>query len=250
MESPHTQLELPFRFPLPPPVTRRHIQIATRIVGYDLVRSRRRSLGLTVDHRGLRVGAPRSATLTEIEAFIRANGAWALRKLDEWQREGVPAPIVLGDGACLPVLGQAVRVRVVDGADRARWQASELVLEARGRTDLRVLAERALKQRALEVFSQRIAVLARGLGRQPPPLRLSSAQTRWGSCSERSGIRLNWRLIHLPLALIDYVTAHELAHLEEMNHSPRFWAVVERLYPDYLNARAELRRMASRLPRL
>jgi predicted metal-dependent hydrolase len=64
-----------------------------------------------------------------------------------------------------------------------------------------------------------------------------------------SGIRLNWRLIHFPLAVVDYVVAHELAHLREMNHSPRFWSVVERLYPDYQQARAELKRLAQTLPR-
>jgi hypothetical protein len=79
-------------------------------------------------------------------------------------------------------------------------------------------------------------------------VRLSSARTRWGSCSSRSGIRLHWRLIHLPPALIDYVVAHEVAHLLEMNHSPRFWAVVERLYPDWRAARADLRKAAAGLP--
>ncbi|HNB07544.1 MAG TPA: DUF45 domain-containing protein, partial [Thauera aminoaromatica] len=81
-----------------------------------------------------------------------------------------------------------------------------------------------------------------------PPVSLSSAATRWGSCSTRSGIRLHWRLIHLEPALIDYVVAHEVAHLAEMNHSPRFWAVVERLYPDWRAARAALRSAAATLP--
>ena len=81
-----------------------------------------------------------------------------------------------------------------------------------------------------------------------PAVRLSNARTRWGSCSSRSGIRLHWRLVHLSPALIDYVVAHEVAHLVEMNHSPRFWAVVERLYPDWREARAALRRAAATLP--
>ena len=83
----------------------------------------------------------------------------------------------------------------------------------------------------------------------PPPLSLTSARTRWGSCSRRSGIRLNWRLIHAPLPLIDYVLAHELAHLKEMNHTARFWTEVGRLYPDWQVARRDLRSFGETLPR-
>ena len=88
------------------------------------------------------------------------------------------------------------------------------------------------------------------LGVRCTRLSLSSAQTRWGSCSEKSGIRLSWRLIHAPPRLLDYVVAHEMAHLVEMNHSPRFWKVVERLCPDYRAARDELRRLAATCPQL
>ncbi len=72
-------------------------------------------------------------------------------------------------------------------------------------------------------------------------LRLSSAKTRWGSCSADGRILLNWRLIHFPQSSIDYVVAHELAHLKEMNHGPRFWATVASLLPDYETARAQVR---------
>jgi predicted metal-dependent hydrolase len=72
-------------------------------------------------------------------------------------------------------------------------------------------------------------------------LSLSSAQTRWGSASSNGTIRLNWRLIHFPMSSIDYVVAHELAHLREMNHSPRFWDVVRSVLPDYEQLRGSLR---------
>lgn len=245
-----TQLDLPFRLPPAPGAQRRHIQLGARIITYALVRSRRRTLGLMVDHRGLRVGAPRAAGMGEIERFIRGNGEWVLRKIEEWQRERPPEPLVVRDGALLPVLGETVRIDVVHGANRIRWNDAALVLEAAPGASVQALAERALKQRAQEVFAERVKMLAHTLGRPAPPMRLSSAQTRWGSCSEKTGIRLNWRLIHLPLALVDYVAAHELAHLVEMNHSPRFWSVVERLYPDYSAARSELKRLASQLPQL
>src|SRR5690554_2723692 len=79
----------------------------------------------------------------------------------------------------------------------------------------------------------RVVEYCRRLGCAPVPVRLTSARTRWGSCSARSGIRLHWRLIHVAPGLLDYVVAHEVAHLAEMNHSPRFWRIVEALYPDW-----------------
>ena len=80
-----------------------------------------------------------------------------------------------------------------------------------------------------------------GCGVRYTRLALSSAQTRWGSANANGSIRLNWRLIHFALPTIDYVVAHELAHLREMNHSPRFWDVVRSVLPEFERARGELR---------
>jgi predicted metal-dependent hydrolase len=113
-----------------------------------------------------------------------------------------------------------------------------------------LLLEQALREKARAVFSERLALHAPRLGVAAPPLRLSSARTRWGSCSHHGGISLNWRLIFMPLTVIDYVVCHELAHLKEMNHSPRFWSVVEQLCPDWRRLRLELRHQARHIPRL
>ena len=116
--------------------------------------------------------------------------------------------------------------------------------------DARQVLLRGLQRRGLELFSNRVEEFCLRLGRPAPAVGLTNARTRWGSCSSRSGIRLHWRLIHLPLGLIDYVVAHEVAHLVEMNHSPRFWSVVESLYPDHLAARQALRQAAVSLPHI
>jgi len=108
----------------------------------------------------------------------------------------------------------------------------------------------ALKPRARALFLERLTYYAGKLGVPVPPLRLSSAKSRWGSCNTKGEIRLSWRLIHFSPDLIDYVIVHELAHLKEMNHSPRFWAVVARLYPDWQTARAALKQQARHLPEL
>jgi hypothetical protein len=154
------------------------------------------------------------------------------------------------DGAQLPVLGELMCVRVIAGANRGYFGAGELWLAARPTADLAAIARRALQRRAFEHFAPRVAAAATRLGRPVPALALSSARTRWGSCSAQGGIRINWRLIHLAPALIDYVIAHEAAHLVEMNHGPRFWTLVAGLCPDWRRARADLRAWGATLPLL
>ncbi|HEY9238395.1 MAG TPA: M48 family metallopeptidase, partial [Burkholderiaceae bacterium] len=98
-----------------------------------------------------------------------------------------------------------------------------------------------LQRQARRVFDERIAHFAPRLRVRVRRLSLSSAQTRWGSASADGSIRLNWRLIHFALPSIDYVVAHELAHLRHMDHSPRFWDVVRSVLPDYEQARGSLK---------
>ena len=109
--------------------------------------------------------------------------------------------------------------------------------------DVGVLIRAWLLARAERLLAWRLARFARKLGRGPSRFALSNAQTQWGSCTRRGHIRLNWRLVQVPLTLIDYVAAHELAHLVHLDHSPRFWAQVAALCPDALARRAELRTM-------
>ena len=225
----------------------RHVQVGAHIVAYTLATGGRRRLSLRIDERGLFVGSPHGVTLAAIEAFIREQGEWVLAKLEEYACSRVRRQIAVRDGQRIPLLGQEVEVRVVNGANQFRWEDGCLVLAARQGADLDALARRALRGHAEDVFRERIARFEPGLGRPIPPLGLSSARTRWGSCSA-TGIRLNWRLIHLPLPLVDYVVAHELAHLHEMNHGPRFWSVVNRLYPDWQAARRDLKRRAAEVP--
>ncbi|MGE5467464.1 MAG: M48 family metallopeptidase [Ignavibacteria bacterium] len=237
-------------FRLPPAVPQpkmRHVHIGARIVAYELLGGRRR-LSMTIDERGLRVGAPRLLPVAAIEDFVRAHGDWVLQKLDEYATRHERRHIAIRDGAVFPLLGREARVRVTTGANRALWDGDELVLAARAGGDLEALARRGLQRRAMEIFTERMACAAQVAGYEAPALALSSARSRWGSCSRQTGIRLNWRLIHLPLHLIDYVVAHELAHLVEMNHSRRFWVEVERLCPDWRAARRELKERAASIP--
>lgn len=248
------QAELPLsnETPLAENESLRTIALGDRIVPYVLRRASRRTIGLSIDERGLRVGAPRRTSLAEVEALILKHHDWVADKLDEWRSRRRPEPFAIRDGARLPYLGGGVEIRLALGNNRALWNENDgarLTLCLRQTSDAGRVLEKALRERALGHFRDRVASYAATLGLAMPPLALSAARTRWGSCSARSGIRLNWRLIHFSPAVVDYVVAHELAHLFEMNHGPRFWAVVASVCPDYRARRAELRQAAAHCPR-
>ncbi|RSZ56532.1 M48 family metallopeptidase [Massilia atriviolacea] len=254
--APKVVFPTPVRAPDAPPL--RRIQLGPHHLEFELRRSTRRSIGFMIDDQGLRVTAPRRITLAEIDNAIRAKQRWILTKLRErGERRALRqerAPVVWVDGAQLPYLGANITLRLED-APRSRC---EFDAEARVLTVGVVagLAEWQLQERvkiwfqaeAKRLFAERLDVYAEKLGVRHASLTLSSAGTRWGSCTVDGRIRLNWRLIHYAPTLIDYVVAHELAHLLEMNHSPRFWAKVESVYPDYDGARLALRQRSQEMP--
>lgn len=238
----------------------RKIDFGARPVSYTLKRTRRRTIGLAVDHRGLRVSAPLRARIGDIESLLKNHQQWVIDKLDQWaNREAVTdTPPAITDGLQFPLLGEMWTLRLMHTAQALTyWSDSThtLTLHLRTNSDPAIAFRRLLAERAREDFSQRIRLhvlqatkLSPALHLHPPPLALSTARTRWGSCSTRC-LRLNRHLIHLSPTVIDYVVAHELAHLIEMNHSPRFWAVVERLHPDWRASRQQLRIESRQCPR-
>ena len=245
------------------PRASRELVLEGRRVAFLLKRSRRRSIGFVVGAEGLAVSAPKWVALREIDAAVREKSGWILAKLAE-QRERAArldaARIVWGDGAELMFLGQPIRI-ALDA--RHGLAAGEVMLDADGDAGvgreggsirrlhvglphgasaerLRDAVQSWLQREARAVLEARCRHFAERLGVRVTRLSLSSAATRWGSANASGAIRLHWRLIHYPMATIDYVVAHELAHLREMNHSAKFWAVVRSVVPEYEAARGRL----------
>jgi predicted metal-dependent hydrolase len=221
----------------------RRLVLGADPVEYVLVRRRgRRGVGLKVDENGLTVNAPSTMPVARIESMVRESERWVLRKIAEWRTRQVP-PVRWEDGADLPYLGSHVPLRVARGP-RACVELVEGELHVAVRelhaADVRRAVLAWYKRAAREHLERRLAELAHRAGIAPPRFFLSSALARWGSCNSRREIRLAWRLVKAPPALVDYVVCHELAHLRHMNHSAAFWAEVGRQCPDYRRMRAAL----------
>ncbi|HEY6822655.1 MAG TPA: SprT family zinc-dependent metalloprotease [Burkholderiales bacterium] len=225
------------------------IKLGGRLIPYRFERRRRRTLGITVDVEGLSVAAPLRASWRDIESFLHDRERWILSKLDQWSR--LPrAPMLTGaSGELLPYLGRSLYLDVRQSEGRAvRHHFDRLVISAPGpRRALETLVG-WLKSKALEALVPRTEHFAALLGVPAPSVGLSSARGQWGVCTEGGNIRLNWRLVHVDPSLIDYVVAHEVAHLMEMNHSKRFWSLLSGLYPDWRPARERLEIAGAALP--
>jgi hypothetical protein len=239
------------------PRAARSIALAGHHVGYEFRRARRRSIGFVVGTEGLSVSAPRWVAVAEVEQALQAKASWILRKLHEQQeraRRLQAARVEWRDGTSLPFLGETVIVLLDARITGAQLNSDAQALPGVPRLTLhlglphtatqdqiRELVQSWLQRQARRVFEERCAHFAPRLGVRIKRLSLSSAATRWGSASADGSVRLNWRLIHFALPVIDYVVTHELAHLREMNHSPAFWDVVRSVLPDFEHHRGALR---------
>lgn len=227
---------------------RRLILLAGRTVEYRFARRRRRTLGLTVDASGLSVAAPMRAAFRDIESFLRDKERWIVRKLDEWAQAPRPAVLRAQSGETLPLFGAPLTLEVRQGGRAVRRDTDRLVVCVPAPVRAAETLVGWLKTRALEALAPRAEHFAARLGVPAPCVGLSSARGQWGVCMEGGSIRLNWRLVHLDADLSDYVVAHEVAHLVEMNHSKRFWSLVSGLYPAWREARERLELAGAAIP--
>ena len=239
--------------PHPGAAPRRIALLRGRPVEFRFQRRRRRTIAIKVSEHGLAVSAPLRAPWREVEGFLHDKATWILRKLDERAAAGPPRTIFGEHGETLPLHGREVVLALAQAKAGARLVGAELHLslphpERRGA--VRQLLLGWLKARALAALAPRVAHFAGRVSLPPPPLALSNARAQWGVCMASGRIRLSWRLVHLEPELADYVVAHEVAHLVELNHSERFWALVEWLYPHWREARERIERAAATLPRI
>jgi predicted metal-dependent hydrolase len=240
------------------PDANREVLLGEVLVAYEFRRARRRNIGFSVGPEGLVVSAPKWVTIGEIEGAIRTKAKWIVAKLEQARerRDRIEAArIEWKDGASFPFLGETVIVVLdprCDQAGRLNTDAEALpgvprltlhlgLPQAATGIQIRDAVQAWLMRQAKRIFTERLEHFAPRLGVQWRKLSLSSAGTLWGTAHSDGSIRLNWRLVHFRMAVIDYVVAHELSHLRVMDHSPRFWETVRSVVPDYPELRAQLK---------
>lgn len=248
------------------PRANREARLCEVMVAYEFKRGQRRSIGFVIRPEGLVVSAPKWVPLHQVDAALQDKSQWIIQKLRETQARQqrlLARRIEWCDGTQIPYLGQSLRLLLVPhqavGGAGARLKAGGIgttefmAADVLGPTlrvalpddaapdQIRDTVQAWLRCQAQQLFRARLDHFAPQLRVQWRTLALSNARTRWGSARIDGAIRLNWRLMHFQPAVIDYVVVHELSHLRVMDHSPRFWATVHSVAPDYVALRRQLK---------
>lgn len=258
--SPKTQTEQPKKalppsaqqLPLSGDVFSRHpeasqqTQLIGHVVDYELLRSRRRTMTFSVSTDGLSVRAPFGMPQHTIEAAVQEKGRWIVRKLGGMQQREAQVAALKMDwlaGATLDFFGKPLKIvvspeasltEIMDSHEPSDKPILQLAIPySANEKKIRDTTKKWLVEQAMQHYTARMNHYAPLLGVKWQSLSLSSANTRWGSAKADGTIRLHWRLIQFDASVIDYVVAHELSHLRELNHSPRFWATLASVMPDY-----------------
>ncbi len=242
------------------PRASREIVLDDCLVAYEFVRRKRRTIGFVVGAEGLSVRAPKWTPVYEVESAIREKSEWIRRKLDETRERHEKlesSRIVWKDGAIFNFLGEPVKIVLdsrqtrsgtgavlqpaTDASPGAPMLLHMALATAATPDQIRDSVQAWLMRQAKRIFVERLDRFSPELSVKWTRLSLSNAGTRWGSASADGSIRLNWRLVHFTMPVIDYVVVHELSHLRVMDHSPRFWETVKSVVPDYTELRARLK---------
>jgi len=196
--------------------------------------ARRMVLRIARSGQGPTLTLPPGVSESAALAFLRDQEAWLRARV-----ANLPPTVRVDHGVVLPLRGRCVRVEA--GPGPLRLDGDRLVVPGpAGRVPVRVAAFVREEARAACVVG--VAGAAARLGRAPGRITLRDPRSRWGSCTAAGDLMFSWRLALAPTEVLDYVVAHEVAHLAELNHSARFWATVSRLCPEFEAPRAWLRR--------
>ncbi len=231
----------------------RQLKATRKVVGRELLKIEGRQVDVTIrlNPRARRlivkvhpstgevtVVAPSRKGLDRALEFARGEEAWIARQLAE-----VPRPVILVPGVVIPFRGREHIIRQGEGGPAPVWVENEYVIRVSGRREhaARRLLD-FLKREARRTLEARTLEYAARVGTQPRRISVRDTASRWGSCSVARSISFSWRLILAPPFVLDYVVAHEVAHMREMNHGPRFWKIVRDLVDDAKRPQAWLRK--------
>lgn len=205
-----------------------------------IIRSNRKTLAVCISPFGeVTVRAPKTCDTARIFAFLEAKEKWILRQKAKTAGAGMRLPPENLHGFTFLLLGRDCRILLHGGRDiRFDRDTGSLYLPER---NARARLQKWLKENALRIFTEATENAAKRMGVSYKSVRVTSAKTRWGSCSGENAVRYSFRLLYAPKEVIEYVVVHELAHTKQKNHSPKFWREVEKFDPAWRQKRAWLK---------
>ena len=225
-------------------------------MNYTLIRSKRRTVGIYIKDGKAEVRAPHRYPKSEIDRFVVSKEKWIMDKLSlsqERVKQKTDFELNYGDEIFL----RGAKYSIVAIAKIQTGTQAEIQVGFDGEQFYlpHNLNPTQIKNTCIEIYrylakihmTERVATHAKLMGVTPTAVKITSAKTRWGSCSSRKNINFSWRLVMASDDVIDYVVVHELAHLIQMNHSPKFWAIVKSVLPDYKQRQAKLKELQKRL---
>lgn len=210
----------------------------------QIIRSRRKTIAIVVHADGrVIVRAPQRLSETRILAFIAEKQTWIEKKLAQTRiQKNQVSPRMYQTGEALPFMGRLVPIEmVVDSKSPIVYTGDKFLIKQVDRDSAEQIVTAWYRQQARKIIQERIDRYADQFHFQYTRVRISSARTRWGSCSSRGTLSICWRLVMAPLHILDYVVLHELTHLVEPNHSSRFWERLAAMMPDYHQRRSWLK---------
>ncbi|MCL2457233.1 MAG: M48 family metallopeptidase [Defluviitaleaceae bacterium] len=218
------------------------------MISYTLIRSRRKTVAIYVRGGEVEVRAPLRISQREINRFVSEKEQWILKICTRQTAQAEKKESFAVDyGSCIFFRGKQCEITRYDG-QRARFFEEVFCMPPNFMPhQIKSACVQIYKTLAKKYISERVAFFSAQMGVTPSAVKINSAMKRWGSCSARKSLNFSWRLIMADDCVIDYVVIHELTHLKEMNHSARFWAIVESVLPDFRERKIKLRELQNRL---
>ncbi|MDO6654507.1 M48 family metallopeptidase [Anaerobacillus sp. 1_MG-2023] len=235
------------------------IQFGNKIIYYTLKESNnRKTLSISVNQSGINVVSPPNVSIDKIEDILFKKGPWIIKQLSDFQEMQETSKLKsFVSGEKLPYLGRHYRLKIMKTNQstptlhfhkgRFYGEVHHSCSEEEYRTLLRPLYIEWVKRKADTFTKDRLKPFTLKLKKEPTSVMIKDQEQRWGSCTSEGRLLLNWRIFLAPASIVDYVIAHELAHLVHLNHSKEYWDTVRMLLPDYEDRKEWLRLKGSTL---
>ena len=215
---------------------------------YTLTRSNRKTIGLYVREDGIEVRAPLKTQKAEIDRFVASNEKWLTNKLAVFsEQQKTRESFTLNYGDTIIYRNQEYVISAREGNRMGFDNTCFYMPENLNNEEIKYTCVDLYRRLAKRDLTKKVIYYSKIMGVVPTAVKISNAQTQWGSCSSKNSLNFSWRLIMADDDVIDYVVIHELAHIKELNHSDRFWAIVREMLPDYRERKERLKQLQRKL---